>query len=164
MLSIFTTMYDNDLYTFKEASHAGATRRFALGSTGPRSVCGFSSPWYHVRGVFTCWRGDDRKTGILFWKSMPASDLLTFVKSLPRWCWQMFWIALCDPLSALIASVMVMLAKTWTLFRIVLPFKAWVMVLGVIWRAHLFLPFFAGCCWCRLLPSCSACASVVSPY
>jgi len=160
LMSIFTTMhFDNELYTFKEAVRALAQQpaesralwfyQAQVGMSAFFTVVLTFVVFFYLLGALY----DDRKDrSILFWKSMPASDLLTILSKLAAamvLAPVMFWIALVvtQIVMALIASVMVLSVgeNPWTLvLGIVLPFKAWLMVLlsylaSTIW----FLPFFS---------------------
>ena len=160
LMSIFTTIhFDNDLYSFREAvrmlaDHPEESRALwlyqaQLGMSAFFTVVLTFVVFFYLLGALY----DDRKDrSILFWKSMPASDVLTILSKLAAamvLAPVMFWIALVltQIVLALILSIMVVSVgeNPWTLFLgVILPFKGWIMVLlsylaSSIW----FLPFFS---------------------
>ena len=144
LMSIFTTAHiDSDLYTFREAVRLMGEQPEALRSTIVyQGMLGSSVLFTVVMGfvVFFYLLGalyDDRKDrSILFWKSLPASDLLTVASKLltamvlaPL----TFLAALIVThiLMALIGSLMVLGVdgSPWQLFLSVAnPLKAWGMI------------------------------------
>lgn len=144
LMSIFTTAHiDSDLYTFREAVRLMGEQPEALRSTIVyQGMLGSSVLFTVVMGfvVFFYLLGalyDDRKDrSILFWKSLPASDLLTVTSKLltamvlaPL----TFLAALIVThiLMALIGSLMVLGVdgSPWQLFLSVAnPLKAWGMI------------------------------------
>lgn len=159
LMAIFTTAHiDNELYTFKEAVRLLAQQPAEFRSTHLyQGMLGISLIFSVVLSfvVFFYLLGalyDDRKDrSILFWKSMPASDIQTVASKLVAAMLilpVMFWLALIitQILMILIASVMVMSVgeNPWTLFISVLhPLKAWSMILLSLLASSIwFLPVY----------------------
>jgi len=155
LMAIFTTLhFDNDLYTFKEAVRLLASQPEDLRATVFYNAALFS-PWlfslvlsivvfFYLLGSMY----DDRKDrSILFWKSLPASDLLTVASKLltamflaPLIFFAVFVVT--HVAMAVIGSIMVLSVgeNPWTLFFSVFnPFKAWAFVL----LSHLAMAFWA---------------------
>jgi ABC-2 type transport system permease protein len=158
-MSIFTTAHiDNDLYTFREAMRLFAQQPESLRSTVINEGMLASSTFFTVVLCFVVFfyllgsLYDDRKDrSILFWKSLPTSDLMTMSSKLlaamivaPV----MFWLVLIIThiLIAIIGSIMVMSVgeNPWTLIlSLANPFKAWGLILAsyltsAIWALPLF--------------------------
>jgi ABC-2 type transport system permease protein len=159
LMAIFTTVHiDNELYTFKQAmrflaqqpvaSMSGYLHQIMIGISIVFTVVLVFVVFFYLLGALY----DDRKDrSILFWKSMPASDVQTVASKLlsamvvvPL----IFWIVLIltQILMIVTASIMVLSVgeNPWTLFLSELnPLHAWFMVLcsylaGAIW----YLPFY----------------------
>ena len=155
LMAIFTTIhFDNDLYTFTEAVRLAAQQPEEL-----RAAVVYNgmlvSPWlfslvlsivvfFYLLGSLY----DDRKDrSILFWKSLPTSDMLTLTSKLltamflaPLIFWVIFVIT--EIAMALIGSIMVLSVgeNPWTLvLSIVNPFKAW----GFVLLSYLAMAFWA---------------------
>lgn len=144
LMSIFTTAHiDSDLYTFREAVRLMGEQPEALRSTIVyQGMLGSSVLFTVVMGfvVFFYLLGalyDDRKDrSILFWKSLPASDLLTVTSKLltamvlaPLTFLAVLIVT--HILMALIGSLMVLGVdgSPWQLFLSVAnPLKAWGMI------------------------------------
>jgi len=159
LMAIFTTThFDNELYTFKQAvralamqpaeSRAARLYQVMIGSSVFFTMVLSFVKFFYLLGALY----DDRKDrSILFWKSLPASDLLTIASKLlaamlvaPLMFWVVF--VLTQIVMAIIASVMVMSVgeNPWTLFlSVVNPLQAWFMVLISYLTASIwFLPFY----------------------
>ncbi len=160
LMAIFTTThFDNELYTFKEAVRLLAQQpvefralhiyQGMLGSSLFFTMVLSFVVFFYLLGALY----DDRKDrSILFWKSMPASDMLTIASKLvaamvlaPLMFWVIF--VLTQIAMAIIASLMVLSVggNPWTLFlSVVNPLSAWFMVLLSYLAASVwFLPFYA---------------------
>jgi len=159
LMAIFTTThFDNELYTFKEAVRMLAQQSEEFRATHIYEVMLGSSLFFTVVLSFVVFfyllgaLYDDRKDrSILFWKSMPASDLLTIGSKLlaamlvaPLMFWVIFVVT--QIVMAVIASLMVISVgeNPWTLFlSVVNPLKAWFVVLISYLAASIwFLPFY----------------------
>ena len=159
LMSIFTTAhFDNELYTFREAIRLLAEQPAEFRAAHGEEVLLGSSIFFTVVLAFVVFfyllgaLYDDRKDrSILFWKSLPASDLLTVTSKLlvatvlaPLIFWVVF--ILTQVAMAIIASVMVLSVgeNPWTLFlSVVNPLEAWFLLLvsylaSSIW----FLPMY----------------------
>ncbi|MBT8039389.1 MAG: hypothetical protein HKO85_06970 [Xanthomonadales bacterium] len=150
LMSIFTTAHvDNELYTFKEAVRlageqspeirAIVVEQALLGSSVLFTITMSFVVFFYLLGALY----DDRKDrSILFWKSLPASDLLTIAsKLLTAMVLAPFaflvTLILTQVLMAIIGSVMVLSVdgNPWTLFlSLANPFKAWALI-GASWLA-----------------------------
>jgi ABC-2 type transport system permease protein len=159
LMAIFTTVHiDNELYTFKQAmrllaqqpvaSMSGHLHQIMIGISIVFTIVMVFVVFFYLLGALY----DDRKDrSILFWKSMPASDVQTVASKLlsamvvvPL----IFWIVLIltQILMIVTASIMVLSVgeNPWTLFLSELnPLHAWFLVLcsylaGAIW----YLPFY----------------------
>jgi len=159
LMAIFTTThFDNELYTFKEAVRLLAQQSDEFRANHIYQVMIGSSLFFTIVLSFVVFfyllgaLYDDRKDrSILFWKSMPASDVLTIGSKLlaamlvaPVMFWVIF--VLTEVVMAIIASLMVLSVgeNPWTLFlSIVNPFKPWFIVLVSYLAASIwFLPFY----------------------
>jgi len=159
LMAIFTTThFDNELYTFKEAVRLLAQQSDEFRANHIYQVMIGSSLFFTIVLSFVVFfyllgaLYDDRKDrSILFWKSMPASDVLTIGSKLlaamlvaPVMFWVIF--VLTEVVMAIIASLMVLSVgeNPWTLFlSIVNPFKPWFIVLLSYLAASIwFLPFY----------------------
>jgi len=159
LMAIFTTIHiDNELYTFKQAM------RLLAGQPAETMVTHLHQTMIGISIVFTVVMSfvvffyllgalyDDRKDrSILFWKSMPASDLQTVASKLlsamvvvPLIFWTVLIIT--QILMIITASVMVLSVgeNPWTLFLSHLnPLGPWFMVLCSYLAASIwFLPFY----------------------
>jgi ABC-2 type transport system permease protein len=160
LMSIFTTAhFDNELYTFREAIRLLAEQPEEFRATHGYEVMLGSSLFFTVVLAFVVFfyllgaLYDDRKDrSILFWKSLPASDLQTVASKLlaamilaPMIFWVVFVIT--QIVMAIIASVMVMSVgeNPWTLFlSVVNPVKAWfTLLLSYLAASIWFLPIYA---------------------
>ncbi|MEJ8566658.1 hypothetical protein [Elongatibacter sediminis] len=158
LMSLFTTAhFDNDLYTFREGIRflAGQPRDFRaehlyevmIGSSVLFTVVLSVVVFFYLLGSLY----DDRKDrSILFWKSLPASDLLTIGSKLAAGMVVapvMFWIMFVAThiVMALICVIIVWSVgeNPWTLFLgVVNPVKAWsVVLLSYLAASIWFLPF-----------------------
>ncbi len=158
LMGIVTQMViDNESYTFREAMRLVAgeseeTRSHYLtmmmmgGSVFFTAVMAFVNLFYLLGALY-----DDRKDkSILFWKSLPASDLLTVVSKLivalllvPLIFWAVF--VLTQVVQGLIGSLMVLSVgeNPWSLFiGPAEPLRAWGLVLSTYLASSVwFLPF-----------------------
>jgi len=158
LMAIFTTVHiDNELYTFKQAMRLLAQQPAETMALYLHSVLiGISVIFTVVMSfvVFFYLLGalyDDRKDrSILFWKSMPSSDVQTVASKLLSamvvvpvifWC----VLVVTQMVMAVTASIMVLFVgeNPWTLFLSVLnPLDAWFIVLLSYLAASIwFLPF-----------------------
>jgi ABC-2 type transport system permease protein len=158
-MAIFTTVHiDNELYTFKQAmrllaqqpveSIAGHLQQSMIGISILFTVVMSCVVFFYLLGALY----DDRKDrSILFWKSMPASDLQTIASKLLSAMFVVpliFWVVLVltQVLMIITAAVMILSVgqNPWTLFISELhPLHAWSIVLcsylaSSIW----FLPLY----------------------
>ena len=159
LMSIFTTAhFDNELYTFREAIRLLAEQPESFRATHGYEVMLGSSLFFTVVLAFVVFfyllgaLYDDRKDrSILFWKSLPASDLLTIASKLlaatvlaPLIFWAVFVVT--QVVMAVIASIMVISVgeNPWTLFlSVVNPVKAWLVLLASYLAASIwFLPIY----------------------
>ena len=159
LMAIFTTAhFDNELYTFKEAVRLLAQQPAEFRAVHFNGVIIGSSLFFTIVLSFVVFfyllgaLYDDRKDrSILFWKSMPASDMLTIASKLlaamvvaPLMFWVIF--VLTQLVMAVIASLMVISVgeNPWTLFlSLVNPLQAWFVVLISYLAASVwFLPFY----------------------
>jgi ABC-2 type transport system permease protein len=159
LMAIFTTAHiDNELYTFKQAIRFLARQPVASMPVHLHQIMIGISIVFTVVMVFVVFfyllgaLYDDRKDrSILFWKSMPASDVQTVASKLLSAMFVVpliFWIVLIvtQILMIITASIMVLAVgeNPWTLFLSELnPLHAWFLVLcsylaGAIW----YLPFY----------------------
>jgi len=157
--AIFTTAHiDNELYTFKEGVRALAQQSADFRSAHFQEAIIASSVFFTIVLSFVVFfyllgaLFDDRKDrSILFWKSMPASDVLTVASKLltamvvvPVMFWLVFIVT--QVLMAVIASIMIMSVgeNPWTLFLILVnPIGPWLMVLfSYLASAIWFLPLY----------------------
>ena len=159
LMAIFTTSHiDNELYTFKQAIRLLAREPVAAMPSYLQQIMIGISIIFTIVMVFVVFfyllgaLYDDRKDrSILFWKSMPASDVQTVASKLLSAMFVVpliFWIVLVvtQILMIITASIMVLSVgeNPWTLFLSELnPLRAWFMVLcsylaGAIW----YLPFY----------------------
>jgi ABC-2 type transport system permease protein len=159
LMAIFTTIHiDNELYTFKEAIRllarqplefrAGHLHETMIGISIVFTVVMSFVVFFYLLGALY----DDRKDrSILFWKSMPASDVQTVASKLlsamvvvPLIFWAVLIIT--QILMIITASIMVLSVgeNPWTLFLSELkPLQAWFMVLCSYLAASIwFLPFY----------------------
>jgi ABC-2 type transport system permease protein len=160
LMSVFTTAhFDNELYTFREAIRLLAEQPAEFRATHGYEVMLGSSLFFTVVMSFVVFfyllgaLYDDRKDrSILFWKSLPASDLQTVASKLlaamvlaPLIFWAVFVVT--QIVMAVIASIMVMSVgeNPWTLFlSVVNPVKAWFMLLLSYLAASIWaLPIYA---------------------
>jgi ABC-2 type transport system permease protein len=167
LMSIFTTAhFDNELYTFREAVRMLAEQPVEFRAAHGTDVLLGSSVFFTVVLAFVVFfyllgaLYDDRKDrSILFWKSLPASDLLTISSKLltamvvaPIIFWVVF--ILTQVTMAVIASLMVLSVgeNPWTLFlSVVNPLKAWFMLLASYLASSIwFLPIYG---WLLLVSS-----------
>jgi ABC-2 type transport system permease protein len=146
LMAIFTTVhFDNDLYSFKEAIRLAAQQSvehrsifveffMMLIGTGLFSLALAIVVFFYLLGSLY----DDRKDrSILFWKSLPTSDLMTVTSKLltavflaPLVFWGFYVVT--QIAIAVVGSVMVLSVgeNPWTLFLSVAnPFEAWGFVL-----------------------------------
>jgi len=159
LMAIFTTVHiDNELYTFKQAirllaqqpveSMAGYLHQVMIGISIIFTIVMVFVVFFYLLGALY----DDRKDrSILFWKSMPASDVQTVASKLLSAMFVVpliFWIVLIltQILMILTASIMVLAVgeNPWTLFLSELnPLHAWFIVLcSYLAAAIWYLPFY----------------------
>ncbi|MSQ98003.1 MAG: hypothetical protein EXR85_01705 [Xanthomonadales bacterium] len=159
LMAIFTTAHiDNELYTFREAMRLLAQQpvefraehlyQAMISISVIFSVVLSFVVFFYLLGALY----DDRKDrSILFWKSMPASDVQTVASKLlaamvlvPLIFWVVFVIT--QVLMLITASIMVLSVggNPWTLFISVLnPLKPWFLVLCSYLAASIwFLPLY----------------------
>jgi len=159
LMSIFTTAhFDNELYTFREAVRLLAEQPAEFRAAHAQEVMLGTSLFFTLVLAFVVFfyllgaLYDDRKDrSILFWKSLPASDLLTIASKLlaamvlaPLIFWAVFVVT--QIVMAVIASLMVLSVgeNPWTLFlSVVNPIEAWLILLVSYLAASIwFLPIY----------------------
>jgi ABC-2 type transport system permease protein len=159
LMSIFTTAhFDNELYTFREAVRLLAEQPAEFRAAHAQEVMLGTSLFFTLVLAFVVFfyllgaLYDDRKDrSILFWKSLPASDLLTIASKLlaamvlaPLIFWAVFVVT--QIVMAVIASLMVLSVgeNPWTLFlSVVNPVEAWLILLVSYLAASVwFLPIY----------------------
>jgi len=159
LMSIFTTAhFDNELYTFREAVRLLAEQPAEFRAAHAQEVMLGTSLFFTLVLAFVVFfyllgaLYDDRKDrSILFWKSLPASDLLTIASKLlaamvlaPLIFWAVFVVT--QIVMAVIASLMVLSVgeNPWTLFlSVVNPLEAWLILLVSYLAASIwFLPIY----------------------